>query len=209
MRTLTRQILGLLLALLGALLAPAARSQYTSDIDIFATPGAQTDAPNVLFIIDNTANWSPMFQREMRAIANTLDALAADRFRVGLMLFTESGDGNAGPDGGYLRAGIRTLSTTYKPRLSALVTSMDSSADRSNNGKAGMTMAEAYYYFAGQRPVTGSRKVKAEYAAKGLVVLNETPFQNTYNMVVRGLRDWSQILSNFGLAAAAIKTLRN
>jgi osmoprotectant transport system substrate-binding protein len=28
-------------------------------------------------------------------------------------------------------------------------------------------------------------KVKSEYAAKGLVVLNETPFQNTYNMVVR------------------------
>ena len=28
-------------------------------------------------------------------------------------------------------------------------------------------------------------KVKTEYAAKGLVVLNETPFQNTYNMVVR------------------------
>jgi osmoprotectant transport system substrate-binding protein len=28
-------------------------------------------------------------------------------------------------------------------------------------------------------------KVRAEYAAKGLVVLNETPFQNTYNMVVR------------------------
>ena len=28
-------------------------------------------------------------------------------------------------------------------------------------------------------------KVKAEYAAKGLVVLNETSFQNTYNMVVR------------------------
>jgi osmoprotectant transport system substrate-binding protein len=28
-------------------------------------------------------------------------------------------------------------------------------------------------------------KVKAEYAAKDLVVLDETPFQNTYNMVVR------------------------
>ena len=28
-------------------------------------------------------------------------------------------------------------------------------------------------------------KVKSDYAAKGLVVLNETPFQNTYNMVVR------------------------
>src|SRR4029078_999496 len=28
-------------------------------------------------------------------------------------------------------------------------------------------------------------KVRSEFAAKGLVVLNETPFQNTYNMVVR------------------------
>jgi osmoprotectant transport system substrate-binding protein len=28
-------------------------------------------------------------------------------------------------------------------------------------------------------------KVRTEYAAKGLVVLDETPFQNTYNMVVR------------------------
>src|SRR5215470_13321639 len=28
-------------------------------------------------------------------------------------------------------------------------------------------------------------KVKAAYAARGLVLLNETPFQNTYNMVVR------------------------
>jgi len=28
-------------------------------------------------------------------------------------------------------------------------------------------------------------KVKSAYATKGLVVLNETPFQNTYNMVVR------------------------
>jgi osmoprotectant transport system substrate-binding protein len=28
-------------------------------------------------------------------------------------------------------------------------------------------------------------KVKAEYAARGLAVLDETPFQNTYNMVVR------------------------
>ncbi len=42
-----------------------------------------------------------------------------------------------------------------------------------------------------------------------LVVPPKVDRENTYNMVVRGLRDWSQILSNFGLAAAAIKTLRN
>jgi len=42
-----------------------------------------------------------------------------------------------------------------------------------------------------------------------LVVPPKVDRESTYNFVVRGLRDWSQILSNFGLAAAAIKTLRN
>ncbi len=42
-----------------------------------------------------------------------------------------------------------------------------------------------------------------------LVVPPKVDRESTYNFVIRGLRDWSQILSNFGLAAAAIKTLRN
>jgi protein involved in polysaccharide export with SLBB domain len=33
--------------------------------------------------------------------------------------------------------------------------------------------------------------------------------ESTYNFVVRGLRDWTQIFSNLGIGAAAIKTLRN
>ncbi len=42
-----------------------------------------------------------------------------------------------------------------------------------------------------------------------LVVPPKVDRESNYNLLVRGLRDWSQILSNFGLAAAAIKTLRN
>jgi hypothetical protein len=33
--------------------------------------------------------------------------------------------------------------------------------------------------------------------------------ETTWNAFVRGAKDWTQILSNFGIAAAAIKTLRN
>jgi hypothetical protein len=33
--------------------------------------------------------------------------------------------------------------------------------------------------------------------------------ESTYNFILRGLRDWTQIFSNLGLGAAAIQTLRN
>ena len=33
--------------------------------------------------------------------------------------------------------------------------------------------------------------------------------ETSYNFVVRALRDWTQIFSNLGIGAAAIRTLRN
>ena len=42
-----------------------------------------------------------------------------------------------------------------------------------------------------------------------LVVPPKVDRESTYNFLVRGLRDWTQIFSNLGIGAAAIKTLRN
>jgi sulfur carrier protein ThiS len=42
-----------------------------------------------------------------------------------------------------------------------------------------------------------------------VVVPDLTNRETPWNAFVRGAKDWTQILSNFGLAAAAIKTLRN
>ncbi len=42
-----------------------------------------------------------------------------------------------------------------------------------------------------------------------LVVPAQFNRESNYNFVVRALKDWTQILANFGLTAAAIKTLRN
>ena len=42
-----------------------------------------------------------------------------------------------------------------------------------------------------------------------LIVPAKADRESTYNFIVRGLRDWTQIFSNLGIGAAAIKTLRN
>jgi len=42
-----------------------------------------------------------------------------------------------------------------------------------------------------------------------LIVPAKVDRESSYNFIVRGLRDWTQIFSNLGIGAAAIKTLRN
>jgi hypothetical protein len=42
-----------------------------------------------------------------------------------------------------------------------------------------------------------------------LVVPPKADRETSYNFVTRALRDWTQIFSNLGLGAVAIKTLRN
>ena len=42
-----------------------------------------------------------------------------------------------------------------------------------------------------------------------LVVPPKVDRESKYNFLVRALRDWTQIFSNLGIGAAAIRTLRN
>ena len=42
-----------------------------------------------------------------------------------------------------------------------------------------------------------------------LIVPAKVDRESTYNFIVRGLRDWTQIFSNLGIGAAAIKSLKN
>jgi type IV pilus assembly protein PilY1 len=139
------------------------------DIDLFVQPpGLASSAPNVLIILDNTANWNDPFTEQMAALVDTFNGLDVDengnaKFRVGLMLFTESGGANKGEDGGYVRAAIRDLDEANQAKYAALIASLDKNADKSNGGKAGKTMADAYQYFSGLAPLTGSQKSKTDY----------------------------------------------
>jgi polysaccharide biosynthesis/export protein len=42
-----------------------------------------------------------------------------------------------------------------------------------------------------------------------VIVPNQLDFETFGRALVRNLKDWSQILANFGIGAAAIQTLRN
>jgi type IV pilus assembly protein PilY1 len=150
-------------ALLLSLLATAGGTQ-AEDVDLFVgTPPSVADIPNVLVILDNTANWNTPFSNEMAALSSVISALPVDKFRVGLMMFTETGGGNSGNDGAYVRAAIRQLSATNKPLYQNLVNNLDVGADKSNGGKISKAMEEAYLYFSASTPHAGNNKVKTDF----------------------------------------------
>ena len=66
---------------------------HAEDTDIFLTPPSAAVRPNVLIIVDNTANWSRSFSSERQALASVVSGLT-DQVNVGIMMFTESGGGN-------------------------------------------------------------------------------------------------------------------
>jgi type IV pilus assembly protein PilY1 len=148
-------------ALLALPLSPA----HAEDIDLFVGYNqAATQAPNVLFVLDNTANWNQPFTAEITALAKAFESLPSNKFKVGLMMFTETGGGNSNSDGGYVRAAVRTLDDGTKVKYGALIRSLDKLDDKSNGGKAGKTMAEVYRYLASGTPIAGNNKLKADYS---------------------------------------------
>jgi type IV pilus assembly protein PilY1 len=162
MKRLVQRLFAAMFLVLLAL--PAAQAQHTSDIDIYGNANSATDAPNVLLVLDNTANWNTMFSREIAAMVNAFNGLPENKFRVGLMMFSETGGGNSTTDGGYVRAAIRPLDAGYKTKLGDLLNSLHILNDKSNGGKAGLAMLEAYRYFSGGAPRAGNDKNKADFS---------------------------------------------
>src|SRR6185295_16747178 len=121
------------------------------------------------------------FAAEKDALKIVVSALTA-KFNLGLMMFTETGGGNSNTDGGYVRFGIQDMTdsagqatdarncllkmvgagTTCSLANSTYYTDLDILNDKSNGGKAGVTMGEAYDYFAGVNAYAGNNKVKAD-----------------------------------------------
>ena len=154
----------------GAMLAGSLLMGYgtasAEDIDLFVQPaGTAAGAPNVLILLDNTANWGPAtaFANEIAALSATLNNLPVNpdgtaAFRVGLMLFTETGSPNSNTDGGYVRDAIRD-SRTPKDPIGESGSSLNRTGDVSNGAKAARTYSEAYQYVR-FRAFSGSPKSK-------------------------------------------------
>lgn len=137
---------------------------FAADIDLFLGPTTlATEVPNVLIVLDNTANWNTAFTNEMAALASVFTGLPVGKFNVGLMMFSESGNGNSNTDGGYVRAAIRPMNSINKPLYAAMINSFDVGSDKGNGGKSGKVMEEAYLYLKGVTPYAGNDKNKTDY----------------------------------------------
>lgn len=137
---------------------------WSEDTDLFVgVPPSTTEVPNVLIIMDNTANWNDAFVNEKAALVSVFNGMPTDKFRVGLMMFTETGGGNSGNDGAYVRAGARLITSSNKSLYAAQINALDKADDKSNGGKVAKSMEEAYLYLTGGVPHAGNSKEKTDY----------------------------------------------
>jgi type IV pilus assembly protein PilY1 len=119
-------------ALLVAALAGPANLAHAEDIDLFVGGAATgfTNNPNVLIIIDNSANWSSenqhwvgaggqspfkQGQSELRALRTVVQE-ATDNVNLGLMLLR-----GGAVDGSYVRYAVRTMTNTNKNDFANLI----------------------------------------------------------------------------------------
>jgi type IV pilus assembly protein PilY1 len=128
MKHIRRRLPGTLLAL--ALVAAAPSSVNAEDVDLFmgTSPASAAKRPNVLIVIDNSANWSAASQHwvggvkqgqsELRAL-KTLVGELTDDVNLGLMLFTPGSGSNK--DGAYVRYHVRQMTTPNKTALQQLI----------------------------------------------------------------------------------------
>lgn len=150
------------LALVGVLFIFASNAE---DIDLYDSGINNTDAPpNILIILDNTANWNTPFTWEKEALQAVFNGLD-ESFNVGLMMYSETGNPNSNTDGGYVRYAVRPMNPTNRGQLATIVNGLHILDDKSNGGKASLVMDEAYRYFAEKAAFGGALKEKSDHGA--------------------------------------------
>ena len=148
--------------MLGATIALAVFDPVNDDTDIFlANPTIAAERPNVLIVLDNTANWNQPFDNEKNALVQVVNGLT-DQFNVGLMMFPETGGGNDSIDGGYVRFHVRQMTNTNKTALATMVNNLSKLSDKGNNATVGLALHEGFLYFGGLTSIASHGKVKTD-----------------------------------------------
>jgi len=179
--------------MLGAFVA--ATGARADDIDIFMGASAgSADAPNIIFLIDNSPNWSRnsnhwpdnggnQGQAELAAISSTLATLnpAKNPTNIGLAMLTEyagttSGGATPGVGGGYIRFGVRDMTNaTNLSALQNILTGISANITDPAEKLSGMShkdesagFYEIYKYLSGLPPFAGL--YGASYASQNVFV---------------------------------------
>lgn len=135
------------------------------DIDIFTGGSAGSAAnPNILIVIDNTANWSRQSQQwpdganqgqsEANAVKTVVNALGSKGANVNIGLMEFATKGNSNIDGGFIRSAIRPMTSTnvsnFSTKLDTIYNNITSPDEKHNTGTPyGDLMYDVYNYYAG------------------------------------------------------------
>lgn len=135
------------------------------DIDIFTGGSAGSAAnPNILIVIDNTANWSRQSQQwpdganqgqsEANAVKTVINALGSNGTGVNIGLMEFATNGNSNIDGGFIRSAIRPMTSTnvsnFSTKLDTIYNNITSPDEKHNTGTPyGDLMYDVYNYYAG------------------------------------------------------------
>ena len=172
---------------------------WSMDTDIFSSVSS-AGTPNVLLVIDNTANWSRNSQKfpdgaggtitqgqaEIAAVRTIVDALPGN-INIGLMEFAT--DGTANDTGGYIRQAIvpmgsaqgiaaATNRTDFKNKLTTIFGDINGTHEKINSGTPyGDLMWDAYNYYRGAAPSVRSGAVNATRADSAGYLANYSQFK--------------------------------
>ncbi|HSW17653.1 MAG TPA: hypothetical protein VLJ86_10530, partial [Ramlibacter sp.] len=170
-----------LLAFAAALIAVSTLAR-AEDIDIFLSRSlsASPSKPNVMFLVDNSANWSRASQwpngtqgdAELAALSNIVQNGSAG-MNIGLSGYTTSGGG-----GGYIRYGLRDMDVAAnKTALRGIITylrtgnTINGSDEKVPQAPETAGMFEVLRYFKGQSVFRGA-KVTGQDPARSVDIVN-------------------------------------
>lgn len=183
--SLLRRVLATAAVLVSAV-AWAGFDPVMDDTDIFLTnPANSGQRPNVLIVLDTTANWSTYYEAEKTALVTVVNSLD-ESFNVGLMQFA-----GGSLEGTYMRFAVRQMTPENKAALATMVANLtnspatNGSGDKTNNGVPGLTMSEAYAYFKGTTSPTIVRnadyELRTDYTGNTNNSLIETLGDNAFS----------------------------
>jgi type IV pilus assembly protein PilY1 len=166
----------------------AASSALAEDIDIYSMPSIDGMRPNILIMIDNTANWgatiptppcpvagarvstgSPKEEgtkmgAEKCALYTLINSMSVEdlgQFNFALMLFNESPDSSSYPR----QAFLNVTTAAQKQSLLDLISGLHINNDKGNGAATAEAFYEAYMWFTGGRVHFGNKTVTKHDAA--------------------------------------------
>ncbi|MEQ9418114.1 MAG: PilC/PilY family type IV pilus protein [Salinisphaeraceae bacterium] len=127
------------------------------DIDLYRQDTGSISAPDVLFFIDNSANWNASIgttsKRELEHQALTTFFSNPDivgTMNVGIMLFSK---GNS-PKGGKIIESVKPLTESYRQHL---LSRIEEGLPKTNNAPLALSLEEARRYYGGIAPRSGTQ----------------------------------------------------